>query len=364
MLCKQYGFEVVRDLVDSDDLRLQYSKHWYVVNEEKGVIPSYDFISISLARTEDGRPIKRVEDDIEVHLRRAMPGNHQIKKIARDLTDRVIVRPHYPDVERLADADVRDPSYLNRALAAVLNEFVPGTVDPEKFEVRLVEMGGRKFVLPMDVDFVSANKEFHKTTPPSEASLSPAYLLANLVSARQHLLLGAEFKGDIWIPPGPTAAIKIRLSDVARKITNDSTDRVFFEDIHFSGRSFSEALRSGTRTPAELLAFVQSEDTRRLKKWISSLPADSKLVVEYAKESERKGLMETLPARGTKVAFFTGLGATAEAALGALGAPGILAGGVALGLGAADEFLASQLRLGWRPSTWTRSAQQFLSGNQ
>lgn len=360
MLCKQYGFEIVRDFIDAGDLRLQYSRHWYVVDADNGVIPNYQFSSISLAKTKDGRTIRHAADDIEVNLRRVLPGNRQIKWIARELTDRVIVRPHYPDIERLADADVRDPAYLNKALAAVLNEFVPGTVDPATFEVRLVDMGNRKFVLPMNVDFESANVEFHKTTPPSEATLSPAYLLANILTARQQLMLGAEFKGDIWIPPGAAAAIRTRLTDVVHKITNDSSDKRYFEELVFSGRSFGEALRSGTRTPADLLKFVQSDDTRQWKKWMSTRPADSRLVVEYVKESERKGLMKTVPARATKVAFFTGLGAAAEGGLGMLGAPGAVTAAVALGLNAADEFLASQLSLGWRPNTWVKSAQNFL----
>lgn len=355
-LCKIFGANNVISLIDSGNLRLLYTKHSYAIQSETNPVPTHQFVSFFLSKDVDGKKIKHPGGAIELALKRAFPGDPTMGRVARDFADRVITRPYYPEIEKLSAGDIRDAEYRDRAISAVINELVPGTVDPSTFKTEFTDLGDR-FLVPLPLDYARLNEAFHRTTSPEEASVSPAYILSHLITARQHLSLGAERSADMWLPPASAALINLRMNSLAGRIEGGARGISHFSDIVFNGRSFGKAISSGSRSPAELVAFVQSSETQEMKKWVASLPPDASLIEEYVKKNESKGVMSTLPARLAKVSFFTGLGLAVDAAI---GSPGLVAGAAALAIGGTDEFLASKLRLGWRPNSWSQNARSFL----
>ena len=363
VLCATFGFDEVCALVDSEDVRLLYSPRHYVVSTSSLPIENHRFIAMSFSRDADGKQIRNPHDELERSLKLQFPGSPRIAKMARELSKRVIKRPYYPTVERLATEDMKGDAYRSEAIAAVLNDLVPGLIRADGFETEFFDMGDT-FVVNIPIDFKLANRLFHTKVDVSEASISTSYIIGHLLTARNHLLLAAERGDDMWLPSSSEVLIQIMLGRLAERYSVERDQLGQFEKIVFEGRSFGDAVKQGTLASKDLVSFVQTEKSRGMKKWVQGLPNDANLVSEYIKESNGQGFMGRLPSRAARVTFFSGAGVATDIALSKLGAPPGAAVAGSLALGAIDEFMVGKLRAGWRPSSWVQAAKELFDQSQ
>ncbi|SCG77341.1 hypothetical protein [Micromonospora inositola] len=98
------------------------------------------------------------------------------------------------------------------------------------------------------------------------------------------------------------------------------------------------------------------EDGRRFRAWVGSLSPDTQLLQEYLRSLSSNRILERLPAKTARWAFFTGSGL----ALDILGAGGL---GTATGVGLSifDGFFLDRIAHGWRPGSYIADLKETLS---
>jgi hypothetical protein len=355
-LCRVFGPENVCELVDAGCLRLLYSKSHLGVYTLNSQLSRHSVVSFSFLETKDGKKLKHPHDEIELSIRESMPDRLDAKRLAIRLAMRIVLRSSHSDIVSLASDELKDQALTSRLVFAAVNELAPGAVGAEPC-VSVIDLVDSLHVLvPLDFENLNAN-----LVKGASDKISTAFLLSQLVAARHRLSLSAERSADMWIDPISAAIIEARINHIADRLDRGRSRIRLFEDVTLNRNSFGAALEGGMRTPTELVAFVLSDETRRMKQWAASLSQDANLVSEYFRAVAGRGAMDRLPARSTKVVLLTSAGALVGAVFGNDGAgpaAGLTAG---LALNVVDEFLLSRLRLGWRPNAWVAAAGAFVS---
>jgi len=241
-----------------------------------------------------------------------------------------------------AREDVQIASYTDAAAAGILRKWVPGYQLPQGFFFR-VQKDGLGYGVETNLDYAAVNAEYSKVIPPSQSTVTAAYLLGHLLSVQEAIYYAATDAAELSTSETESQLLKIRLEELIKaRSASQAQVSLFQEWIFREGRAIREAVNDGSRNFTDVVKLV--EKAQRFKHWLAQLGQDQKLLEEYCREVSRLDWADSLPVKGVRWMLFTG----AEVVITAL-APvvGVVAGPV---LGAGDAFLADRLVKGWKPN--------------
>jgi len=320
--------------------------------------PVHTFTAIRIAAHPNGKPYKR-KDAVEEAVIRGV-GDARMGKIKASQLLRHIKFSEYvsaevagsaPRSDRLTDQalnDLSDPDYLRFAIEETLRRSVPEIVLPKVWYFRARIHHGN-FNISTDLNFEELNDVYHKVVPPSENSITPAWLVGQVLEARADLFLASEYMSEIATDDLRSTLIKRKFSQFMSRREKSLENIQMFQDVQLSNaRAIREAINSGEKSFDEFLGVL--ERAERFKNWLRSANPDAKLLEEYYDAATSETWAERLPTKLARFAFCTVSGALLEAI-----APSGAGDAAGLGLGAADAMWTDKILKGWRPN-------QFING--
>lgn len=280
-------------------------------------------------------------------LQHALPGAFKevLGKPGRARRMAAKVEPHvqqYVFDDALANAAMADflrAEYLSAAATIALRELAPTYVQLQDLRFEATQRGER-LVIDTNVDFAEAARAHHRVFPREVSGLSPALILGQVFNALGELHLAALYTSELATDPASDALIRHRCAAVVvRRDARAASIEAFQELVLRDGRALRDAVNSGARSFAEVLAFLEKAD--QFRDWLESQEPTADLVGEYMRSVTESTWVEGLPAKAVRWAVATGLGM-------ALAGPGGAVAGGALGL--FDTFVLERLVRGWRPN--------------
>ncbi len=226
------------------------------------------------------------------------------------------------------------------------------------------------FVFLSNLDFDAINEIYHRHIPASHSSVTPAYLLAQILAARRELTLAAEVDADLRVNDALSAILQKRISSIAAALTKSRRDIDYFHTVEFEGRTFREAINKGEKTGRDLIALLEDEEGKKFKAWLAAQPPEGFLLKEYDRAVfTRHGWTQKLPFKLGKIVTFAGLGAIVDLSVGTMGLASLATAGLSaasdIATGTADEFMLPKLLKGWKPNQFIEGpAKKFVSSNR
>ena len=240
-------------------------------------------------------------------------------------------------------------TYMGNAAQTVLEALAPGALTGGPIEFAVSDSADG-LVVTTDVDFHLLNQVFHQRVPPEIATVTPAFVLSELLEGEVQLQRGAEYDAEIVTDSITSQVLQIKCADLVRR-SQGSQDKIdTFQERLLKGRDIRSAINNGSRSLGDLVDILES--ARRFRNRIDDKPDDTDLLASYYDEVTRRSWIERLPAKTIRWAVFGGAGI----ALSAAGLPVVEASAATLGLGAIDDLVLDRIAKGWRPSHFVESS--------
>jgi len=247
------------------------------------------------------------------------------------------------DLPSVMRSDMKDTASIEAAVKRVVNILVPSFPIPDGWFFRPLDIGD-SFAIDTNFDFTRLNEEYHKTIPPSHSSLTPAYLLQQLLDARASLAVGFKYLGELVVDPVGTGLIRLNALELMRKRDAHVDELDLFQEMHLpEGRKIRECLNIGERDFAEFLKLLDHAD--RFKHWLAGRSPDEKLLNEYFKAVTADSWIDKLGTKASRWMLMTGLGFAVETLY-----PTGAAIAAAQGISLLDATLLDRVLKGWRPN--------------
>jgi hypothetical protein len=349
-LARTCGAEELLELCDMGSLEIAFLENMTMITSvQTNVGECHDMGLMSSPSLRFSRVARKVADE---------EGGTSARKVKRifDRMHKVVKRAEYDtEIIKGSQNDLNNRGYLEEAVRSTLSYIVPeyDLPTPLVFRPELVPKFGFRY--ETNIDFVEANAHFHQRVSAKYASLSPAYLLAQITAAEPDIVFASRSSSEFAVDPLKGLIISSRVAEVLRKSTAEQERLDPFQEVIVNGsRSVREAVNNGDRTFRDVIRLV--EHSHKFKKWIQQTNEDSLLRDEYCKSVSVTDWADRLPPKSVRFVVMTGLGILAG--LVAPPAAGIAAG---IGLNAADYFLLDRLLKGWKPNQFVEgSLRHFL----
>ncbi len=206
-------------------------------------------------------------------------------------------------------------------------------------------LGDNQFAIDTNFNFDKLNSHYHQSVPVSFNTITPAYLVGQILDARSSLFLGAKYMAEMVTDPATAAIARLKCVELMRKRDHEVREIDLFQELYLpEARTLREAINSGERTFEEFLKL--SEASHKFKSWLGTHNPDRTLLGEYYSAATKESWVDALPTRGARWLICTGLSAMAEHFYPAGGA--IVVGAQAVS--AADALFIDRLLKGWRPN--------------
>ncbi|RWU18124.1 hypothetical protein DM813_26035 [Pseudomonas alkylphenolica] len=215
-------------------------------------------------------------------------------------------------------------------------------VESYKFDINL--LGGSRFTVDTNIDFLKVNQSYHLRVPPSHSTLNSALIVSRLQTAYASAFYGAAFDSEVFDSALDAALGLSALEGVLKRSAAGSKNVGEFVELTLENTyAIREAVNTGRVAFSEVMVLLESAD--KFRHWVAGVPNDKDLKSAYYQEVVKGSKFEKLPVKTSKWAGLTAVGL----GLDLLGAGGFgTAAGVALG--AADTFLLEKWAAGWKPS--------------
>lgn len=319
-----------------------------------GALPIHDVGHFRFSGTKEDGKMNSKHDIIQHIFERNLGKSASTKKAAtafakkvrmQSLSHGVAEKDGLPGIIRV---DLEDQDFVASAAKLVLQEMVPKASlgNSWYFEPCRVENG---FIINTNLDFDKLNKEYHKIWPIEHSSLTPGYLLAQLLEARAGLHLASMYNSDLITTSLTSQIMQARLENVLSSQI-DTADKIeLFQNVVVdNGTAVRDAINSGERSFDEFLDLL--ERAAEFKDWLVDKEPDQSLVKQYYADVTATTWVEKLPAKSFRWAFFTGAGLLADIVI-----PTGLGTATGVALSAGDAFVLDKVAKGWKPN-------QFVDG--
>lgn len=306
--------------------------------ENRQGVEGHKFVAIELFGHQDRKAKYSREEKLELAIEKVVASRRDAKKIARRL---VHLLPHRKinalkenpaAVTAAARRDLDNPVYVRDAVDRILRTFVPDYARSLRLQFDVLGAGD-EFVVGHNIDLTRANAEFHERVPKEIASITTAFLMNHLLSARGDMLLASQYMSEIVTSPVHNALIELQFDHLLIKRERNVEQIRVFQDAVLDGRSLREAINSGGRSFSEFRKLL--ETAQKFRSWLHNASPDQRLIAEYERALVADTWINSLPAKAIRFAICS--------VLGAAGAP------VGIGAGALDAFLVEKILKGWRP---------------
>ena len=118
------------------------------------------------------------------------------RRVANRLARKIEIVRYDQNFTVEAREDLLDDQYVEKSIEALLRSYVPEYKGPVHFKAR---PHGDKLIVESDILFPDANLFYHQRIPATHSSLSPAYLLAHLLSVKADMHFAARYDSEIAI---------------------------------------------------------------------------------------------------------------------------------------------------------------------
>jgi hypothetical protein len=313
----------------------------------------HDFVTFEMASKSEKRKLRNREHIVDSFSRpdyQSIPKG-QIARLSEKITVKSTNDLSVAQISPLSSArsDINDELYLQAIISKLLSFWVPEYTKDSNDYFRILQ-NDNGFIIDTNFDFNRLNGFYHQRVSPSHSSITPAYLVAWVLSTRMDIALALKYGSDLIISDLSSQLVQLRIQGLLEKRVENASKLTRFEDMVLQDtKALSQAINSGQLKFSDFMKLL--EDSKKFKTWIKGIPPDHDLLDSYYKEITKSQLIDKLPSKVTRFSLFTlgGLG------LDFLGLGGIgTASGVALNL--ADSFLVDKIFGGWKPS-------QFVEGN-
>ncbi len=221
-----------------------------------------------------------------------------------------------------------------------------------KFTPIFIPKFGHRIVT--NIDFSSANVEYHKTVPSSYGSLSTASILAHIADTRRDVRVASTAETDISLSEAESLVCTCKFAEIiAASDSRIAAIDSFQEQILDELPDIAEAVNSGRRSFPEILPVVRA--ARKFKDWLEKAEDATTVMSDYAKEVSRLDWADRLPAKSSRCLIMCALGVAAGALNPIAGAA------LATDLNAADYFLLDKLLKGWKPNQFVEAPSRSSS---
>lgn len=343
------GPDTLIELVERGNLRILYEHEMYAVQTRNSgsINELHSPAAIALVGGEAQNEIPKIFIEMIGKEGRG-------RRLARRFLAATETIPPFNELIPSAREDIRDQDYLREAAEKFLAQYVP-EYSLEKPVEFVAEEEGEWFRVRTNIDFVLANRYYHTRVSPDHSSLTPAYLISHVVTARQIVTLSARYQTELALDSLQSALVGSRMESLIRKSKkSESTMRAFENLVLDDGRAIREAINSGEKTFKDLLPVL--DEAGKWREWLSGKPDDADLIKEYYQAIVRKTWADKLPTKVARWSVFTGLGVGVDF----LGAGGL---GTAIGvaLSAFDAAILEGMLAGWRPHHFVEGPLRSLA---
>ena len=338
--------EVVIDLVEDGFLRLAYEADDVAIRTLNSgtVAEAHDPIYYSLPHLELQEYLPNL-----LMERVGKPG--KARRMAHRLGRNIEIIRHDQTITSATRQDLLDTRYVENAVRTLLERYVPDYRGGTSFTTR---SSGDGVVVDTDIDFAAANLGYHQRVSPQHSSLSPAYLLAHLVSVKADLTFAARYECELAVDDVNALLVREHLQRLVGNLQPGAPAVAAFQEYVLGGaKAVGEAVRTGARSLADVHRLVSHAN--QFKRWLQQPQVGADVLKAYVREVSRISWFDQLPTKAARWFLFTGGGLAADA----LGAGGI---GTAIGvtISAADTFLLERVVKGWSPNQFVAELQTFM----
>ncbi len=366
-IVRDFGFENVQRCVELGVLELQFQQQIYGVHTDAKPFEKHRFVATNLVKTERGREINSVYDDLDEIFSRQFGPSADIHRQARWLADNV--REHRAPKKLFLDlkADLNNADWRMRSLEAILQELVPDYRSPIPLKFDPIEVGKDIFIVATNLSFSEMNELYHRRIPPSHSTITRAYILSLMFDAKRAAYFGAEDASDMWLDQATANILQAQINSLLNRTNARKRDVELFHELEFEGYAFKEVVNSRQRTPKEVVELLEKQNTINFKKWMASQAEDANLIKEYNKAIvSPAGWTQSSQFKTGKIFVFAGIGTAIDLSVGGAGlgsmAGAALSAAADVVLGSGDEFVLNKILRGWKPNQFIeKTAKEFIT---
>jgi hypothetical protein len=342
--------EVLIELLEQGFLKLAYEMDELLILTENTGTPA-----------ETHKPVSGFMDRFDLHtllttvLQEVYGRSGKARRVANRLAKKIEIIRYDHDFTVEAREDLLDERYVENSIGALLRTYVPEYQGPVHFKTR---QHGDKLIVESDILFSDANRLYHQRIPATHSSLSPAYLLAHLLSVKADMHFAARYDSEIAIDDINALIISQHFEQLCNRLRASQESTAAFQDFVFDdARAIAEAVRQGSCRLGDLLPILPR--AAKFKEWLRTEAPQQDLVKAYFREAITPTWVDKLPSKAARWILFTGAGLGLD--IMGTGGLGTVAG---LGLGAADTFLLDKVLKGWKPNQFVDDyLRKLISAN-
>lgn len=331
------------------------------VKTDHGALPVHDFVQFQITGSKEKGRIKSKEERVKDIFERSLGKSGATNKAAIEFSKMVKVQrisegiSEKSGIPALARADLDYPDFVHQAIALSLNEKIPhiSLGDNWRFIAHRLKGG---FFVETNLDFDRLNEEYRKSWPVEHSTLTPAFLLTDLLEAHAGLHFASLHGSDVITTPLSSKIMQLKLHRVVENRLGNADEIDLFQNATMGrGNSIREAINSGERSFEEFLDLL--EHATQFKGWLAEQEPDQSLVQDYYSEVTAGTWVEKLPGKSFRWVFFTGAGILLDLAI-----PTGLGTATGVALSAGDTFLLDKVAKGWKPNQFVEGPfRQFTS---
>ena len=360
-LLKTIGPSTTQRLITSPGVRPLLVWETLGVKTDHGALPVHDFVEFQLAGSKEKGLFNSKVDRVKNLFERSLGKSGATNKAAIEFSKIVKVQKISEGIAdsrglpSLARADLDNPDFVRRAIELSLKEKVPNTLlgDNWRFVPHRLKDG---FFIETNLDFDRLNVEYRKSWPVEHSTLTPAFLLTDILEAHAGLHFASLYGSDVITTALSSEIMQLRLQRVIESRLKSVADIELFQHATIGkGNAIREAINSGERSFEEFLDLL--EHAARFKGWLAKKEPDQSLVQDYYSEVTAGTWAEKLPRKSFRWVFFTGAGLLLDLVI-----PTGMGTVTGVALSAGDEFLLDKVVKGWKPNQFVEGPlRQFTS---
>jgi hypothetical protein len=362
------GLDQLVSLLDRPNITASFQRNMTGVVNSNGII-LYNYTLFRVTRPGD-KPIEMDDRTYVRHLVERYAGKSKaVRRASKRLCSKLVFSPlpesgtGIDDILGSAASDLTDNSFVRSSIVKILSIIAPDLTLPMnwRFSVQFVgsqHAGQPQFAIDTNLNFEAVNSVFHQRVPASFASLSPAYLLTHICSAREAQYISATHMSELIMDSSTSEVMRLRHLELMKKRDRQVLEMDLFQDMVLPGnRDIRGAINGGQRSFAEFITVL--DKASKFKSFIASQNPDKALLDSFYSEVRKTDWISSLPIRATRFVFCTGLGLAVDSLL----PTGGIATLTSIGYSLFDATILETIMKGWRPNQFIdNQLAPFVSG--
>jgi hypothetical protein len=130
------------------------------------VIRYHGFGLSEISRTEDGRKVRSIADDVEITMTRQLGNNRGNTKASKNIAAR---RDRF-SIKDEALRDVQDREYFSSSVKRVITALAPGYAIPDDFHASAMRTN-KGIIFASNIDYIELNRIYHQKVSPTHSTI-------------------------------------------------------------------------------------------------------------------------------------------------------------------------------------------------